>query len=126
MIVSVREKVLAEKFPKPFNQIQIRRIWRKKDKIDVQLRSFFCDFIASLISRIIQNDIENSVRIFLTQFLQTFTNAIGIQVCIVHHLSRIISHSIHKPKQIGTLSSICRRDTSALFAPAISALITIS
>lgn len=126
MIVSVREKVLAEKFPKPFDQIQIRRIWRKKDKIDVQLRSFFCDFIASLISSIIQNYIENSFRIFLTQFLQPFTNTVRIQVSIVHHLGRIISHSVHKTKQICTLSSICRWDTSALFALAISALITIS
>ena len=50
---AIGKQFITKKFPKPFNQIHIRRIWRKVNQIDIQFFCFLFHFFAMLICCII-------------------------------------------------------------------------
>ena len=83
-------------------------------------------FFTLLISSIVQNYINEFVRIFLSQFLQSFTYTVRIQIFFFSYFLCFQGNSIHKPKEIHPLSSIGRRHTHTFFAPGVSPGISIN
>jgi len=80
----------------------------------------------SLISSIIQNDVNGLVRILLPEQFKSFTDTVRIKIFFVHHLLCLQCDSIQKAKEIHTLSSVGRWNMQTFFTPGISSCISIN
>jgi hypothetical protein len=104
-VINIVKTVLLHKLPKPFNQIQVRGIARKKLQRDAQLDREIFNKLAVLIACVVQHDDDRSTCVSHGKFVKHFANGCRINVTIVGDCRQLTCDHIVGTEYVPTFST---------------------
>lgn len=110
---------LFHELPQSLNQVEMRRIRRKKNKFDSQGLRFRLHQLATLITGIVHHNFHRNapVRMSFPDFSQQLANRIRVDVILVHDRQQFLIQRIDRPQDVQPTPPRRRLNEQPLFRP---------
>lgn len=108
---------LSRVFPQPFDEVEVRGVRRKEDKVDPKFRRFVLYGLTMLVSGIVEDDGYGDVPALTPNFFNESFDLLGINIYHGMGLNEVQRKWVDGPEQVEPVSSCASREIKLTLAP---------